>query len=103
MRIKQSICYPLFKPADMSLEKLCKAAAQIGYAAIELWGRGNDFEDVVALAKKYKLALAIMGGHASLADGLNKRSNHERIEAELKTSIDIAAQHKIPGLICLSG
>ena len=32
-----------------------------------------------------------MNGHVSLADGLNKRSNHDRIEAELKTSIDIAA------------
>ena len=103
MRIKQSICYPLFKPEDMSLETLFKTAAEIGYAAVELWNRGEDFEDVVALAKKYNLVIASMCGHASLPDGLNKRSNHDRIEDELKTSIDIAAQHGIPGVICFSG
>ncbi|MGQ9629376.1 MAG: hydroxypyruvate isomerase family protein [bacterium] len=103
MRIKQSICYPMFKPEDMSLETLFKTAAEIGYAAVELWDRGKDFEDVVALAKRYNLAVAIMSGHASLPDGLNKRSNHNRIEDELKTSIDIAAKHGIPGLICFSG
>jgi hydroxypyruvate isomerase len=103
MRIKQSICYPLFKPETMSLETLFKTAAEIGYAAVELWGRGDDFEDVVALAKRYHLVVASMIGHTSLPDGLNKRSNHDRIEEELKTSIDIASRCSIPGLICFSG
>ncbi len=103
MRIKQSICYPLFKPAEMSLELLFETAAEIGYAAVELWGPGDDFEDVVALAQKNSLVVASMIGHNSLPDGLNKRSNHDRIEAELITSIDLAAQHGIPGLICFSG
>ena len=103
MRIKQSICYPLFKPEDMSLGTLFKTAAEMGYAAVELWSREEDFEDIVALAEKYNLAIASMIGHASLPDGLNKRSNHARIEDELKISIDIAAQHSIPGLICFSG
>ena len=103
MRIKQSICYPMFKPASMSLEDLCQACAEIGYAAIELWGRGRDFEEVVALAKRYGITVATMVGHTSLPDGLNRRANHDRIERELRESIDIAAQHGIPGLICLSG
>lgn len=103
MKIKQSICYPLFKPAQMSLEDLFKTAAAIGYAAVELWGRGDDFEDVVSLAKRHGLAIASMCGHTSLADGLNKRSNHDRIEEELKASIDTAARVGIPGLICFSG
>jgi hydroxypyruvate isomerase len=103
MRIKQSICYPLFKPPTMSLEDLFQAGAEIGYAAIELWGRTAEFEEVITLAKKYNLAIASMSGHASLPDGLNKRSNHERIVAELKESIDIAAHYGIPGLICFSG
>jgi hydroxypyruvate isomerase len=103
MRIKQSVCFPMSKPSDMSLSELFQAAAQIGYAAVELWTREDNFEEVVALAKQHKLAVAMMSGHASLADGLNKRSNHDRIEDELKTSIDIAARHGIPGLICFSG
>ena len=103
MRIQQSICYPLFKPADMGLEVLFQTAAEIGYAAVELWGRGEDFEDIMGLARKHKLAVASMSGHASLPDGLNKRSNHDRIEGELRASIDLAAKHGIPGLICFSG
>lgn len=103
MRIKQSICYPLFKPADLPLDALFAEAAKIGYAAVELWARGDDFDEIMALARQHKLAVASMSGHGSLPDGLNKRSNHERIEAELRESIDIAAEHGIPGLICFSG
>jgi hydroxypyruvate isomerase len=103
MRIKQSLCYPCFKPKDMSLDDLFKNVAGIGYAAIELWARGDDFEEVVGLAHKHGLAVASMSGHKSLPDGLNKRSNHARIEAELRTSIELAAKHRIPGLICFSG
>jgi hydroxypyruvate isomerase len=103
MRIKQSACYPIFKPPDMSLDDLFKTCAEIGYAAVELWSRGDDFEEVVGTAHKYGLVVASMGGHASLPDGLNKRSNHARIEEELRVSIDLAAKHKIPGLICFSG
>jgi len=103
MRIKQSVCYPAVKPQDMGLEDLFRAAAEIGYAAVELWFRGDDFEQVVALARKYNLAVASMAGHASLADGLNKRSNHDRIEQELRDSIDIAARQDIAGVICFSG
>jgi len=103
MRIKQSVCYPIFKVEGMTLDELFKTVAEIGYAAIELWGRGDDFEEVVGLARKHGLAVASMCGHAALADGLNKRSNHDRIEDELRTSIDLAAEHGIPGLICFSG
>ena len=103
MRIKQSVCYPIFRMKDMSLDELFGVCAEIGYAAVELWGRGDDFEEVIATAKKHNLAVASMMGHNSLPDGLNKRSNHDRIEDEIKTSIDIAAKHGIPGLICFSG
>lgn len=105
MRIKQSLCYPMFRPKDMSLDDLFKIGAEIGYAAVEFWHRGNegDYEAVIETAKRRGLAVASMSGHQSLPDGLNKRSNHDRIEAELRESIDIAAKHGIPGLICFSG
>jgi hydroxypyruvate isomerase len=103
MRIKQSICYPLFKTAEMSLDDLFEAAAGIGYAAVEMWFRDETFEEMAAKAKEHGLVLASMCGHQSLPDGLNKRSNHDRIEAELRDSIDIAARLGIPGVICFSG
>ena len=103
MRIKQSVCYPMFQKPGTSLPDLFKTAAGIGYAAVELWGRGADFEEVVTAAKKNKLVVASMCGHTALGDGLNKRSNHDRIEKELRESIDIAARCGIPGVICFSG
>jgi hydroxypyruvate isomerase len=103
MRINQSLCYPMFRPKDMSLDELFRTGAEIGYAAVELWSRGPDFEEVVELAHKHNLVVASMSGHNSLPDGLNKRSNHDRIEDELKTSIDIAVRCGIRGLICFSG
>ena len=103
MPVKQSVCYPMVKPADMSLEDFFRAVKEIGFPAVELWNRGDDFEEVMELARRHGLRVAIMSGHASLPDGLNKRSNHERIEHELKESIDIAAKYGIPGLICFSG
>lgn len=90
-------------PPGMNLDDLMKETAAVGYAAVELWGRDEKFEEIMAMAKRHNLAVASMSGHLSLPDGLNKRSNHDRIEDELKTSIDLAAQHKIPGLICFSG
>jgi hydroxypyruvate isomerase len=44
-----------------------------------------------------------MIGHDSLPEGLNQYDNHDRIEEELRESIDIAAEHEIPGVICFSG
>jgi hydroxypyruvate isomerase len=104
MRIQQSVCYPVFGTLEeMTLDDLFKVAAGIGYVAVELWQRGDDFEQIVEMARRHNLVVASMVGHASLPDGLNKRSNHDRIEAELRTSIDVAARHGVPGLICFSG
>ncbi len=102
MRIKQSFCYPCFKK-DLSPDQLCREAARIGYEAVELWWPDNDFEELVAAAGAHGLVIASMCGHRSLSDGLNKRSNHDRIEAELRASIDRAVKLGIPGLICFSG
>ena len=43
MRIRQSFCYPCFKTQEMSLDELCRQAAAMGYAGVELWFRGEDF------------------------------------------------------------
>ncbi len=103
MRIKQSVCYPMAKPESLALETLCRAAAEIGYRAIELWYRENDFEEVIDTARRHNLRVAVMSGHQSLTDGLNHPDNHEQIEQELRESIRLAARHQIPGLICFSG
>jgi len=93
----------MIKPAEIPLADFVAKVADLGFVAIELWTRGPDFADVVALAKQHSLTIAIMSGHDSLAVGLNDASQHDRIEAELRASIDIAAKVGIPGVICFSG
>ena len=110
MRIKQSVCFPIFRQQFSSLAELCREASRIGYRAVEMWGhRGGAVEDefsvaeVAALAAEQGMALASFSGHASLPDGCNDPANHPRIEAELRDSIALAAQHGVPGLICFAG
>ena len=103
MRIKQSVCFPIFRSRIENLDEFFAQVAEIGYAAVELWSRGDDFENVVGLAKRHGLAVVSMAGHGTLGDALNKRSQHERIDGELRASIDLAAQHGISGVICFSG
>jgi len=101
MAIRQSVCIPILPAMDP--DHLLRELAAIGYAAIEIWSRESDFETLCETAVRHGLQMASMLGHDSLGDGLNKRENHDRIEAELKTSIDIAARHGMRGLICFSG
>jgi hydroxypyruvate isomerase len=70
----------------------------IGYAAVEMLP-----QDKWQMAKDNGLRIAIIGGHQSLVDGLNKPENHDRIERELRASIALAHEHNIPGVICFSG
>ncbi len=103
-RINQSFCLPLYTGKGVELDELLRRAAEIGYAAVEIWGRsGAPFEELTDLAPKHGLRIASMAGHNSLTDGLNNPENHDRIERELLESIELAAAHDIPGLICFSG
>lgn len=97
-RIKQSVCYWCFIRDGVTPEQIIKESAKIGYASIEMppkeyWGMIRD----------HGMVMATIGGHASLGDGLNKRSNHDRIEDELLKNIDVAVENGIPGLIVFSG
>lgn len=103
MSIKQSFQYGTFKPKDLTLDELCQRAAGIGYAGIELTFRNDDFEPLVEAAHKHGLTVTSMCGHRSLGEGMNRADQHERIVDELHASIDVAAAHGIPNLICFSG
>lgn len=100
-RINQSYCYPMYNRGGIGLEELIAGTAEIGFAAVEIWGRaGAPFDDIVKLSAKHGLRVASMVGHGG---GLCKPAAHEQIEAELRESISLAADLNIPGLICLSG
>ena len=103
MSIKQSVCIPMIKPPSIQLEDFIPRIAEMGYAAIEIWMRDEDFETILHLAKEQGLVVASMIGHDLRGGGLNDPANHEMITARLRESIDVAAQAGIPGLICFSG
>jgi len=97
-RIKQSLAWWCFGRRGLKPEQLVREAASIGYASIEMpprdqWDRIRDAG----------LAIAVIVGHRSLTDGLNRRENHSRIEDELSKNIELAVQYEIPGLVCFSG
>lgn len=104
MPVKQCAVLDLFyDPQRQTLDDFCRTLAEIGYAAIELMTPGDALGEIVAAAHRHGLAVASMVGHASLQDGFNKYENHERIIAELREKIDLAARYGIGGLICFSG
>lgn len=87
----------------MPVEDFIRLVAETGYAAVEIWMWDGGFPELAALAHRYGLALVSMIGHNSIGAGLNDPTQHDRIEAELHASIDLAAQYGVPGLICFSG
>jgi hydroxypyruvate isomerase len=110
MPLRQSVVYPMIKPQSMELAELCKHAKAIGYEAIELWDYDDTLGDVVETARSAGLRVASMVGHDHVsktdgthAEGFSRAHNHDRLEAELRKSIDLAAEFDIPGLITLSG
>jgi hydroxypyruvate isomerase len=97
-RIMQSVSWWSFMREGMTPEKLVRAAADIGYAAVELV-QAEHWQ----LAKDHGLAIAAVSAHQSLTDGLNKRENHDRIEKEVRANLEQAVKWGIPNLICFSG
>src|SRR5215203_4830167 len=79
-------------------EELVQAAVQGGYDGIELAPR-EEWQRVVDAG----LTLASDRGHAPLEDGLNRRENHDRIEAEILGQLALAQEWGVPNLICFSG
>jgi hydroxypyruvate isomerase len=95
-RIKQSLSWWCFSKEEP--QRFFKTARQMGYLAMELLPR-----ELWDAAREADLVIASHGGHQSLTDGLNKRSNHNRIEDEFNEYLDLAVKYQIPNLIAFSG
>jgi hydroxypyruvate isomerase len=94
-RIKQSVCRWCY--GSIPLDKLAEAAKKIGYQSVELLNT-----DEYKVVKPYGLTCAMMSCK-SIADGLNREKNHERIIEELRRNIEFAAAEGIPNVICMAG
>ena len=100
----------MIKPRSMDLDSFLDEVKAIGIPAVEIWSRESDFEAIIEASRSRGLKVVSFVGHehasptaGSHAEGFSRRRNHDRLEAELRESIDIAARHGIPGIITLSG
>jgi hydroxypyruvate isomerase len=96
--ITQSAAWWCFTPSRMTPEAFLRAAAEAGLTAVDLVP--PEHRDLV---RAHGLTVSSIGGHASLQVGLNRRDQHDRIEAELRANIVEAARIGCPTLICFSG
>jgi hydroxypyruvate isomerase len=93
--IKQSVCRWCY--GKIPLKQLAAAAKKMGYQSIELLGP-DEYKEIKPLG----LTCAMIRC-ASIADGLNRKENHGKIEQELRKHIDFAAEERLPNVICMSG
>ena len=94
--IKQSICRWCYGKFDLA--KLAAEANKLGYKSLELLG-ANDIKTVKGMG----LTCAVMSSAGSIADGLNRKENHDGIEKQLRTNIEFAAAEGIPSVLVMSG
>ncbi len=80
------------------LDDFAKAVAEMGIQGVDLVGP----EDWPTL-KKYGLVCSITAGGGTIADGLNRKENHDKIEQEFRQNIPRAAAAGIPNVITFSG
>jgi hydroxypyruvate isomerase len=97
-RLKQSVSRWCF--GKMSLDELASHAARIGYQGIDLLG-----PDEWAVVRKHGLVcpMAMLGAPVAIEKGLNRVENHPAILEALRKAIDLAAEAKVPNIVCFSG
>ncbi len=97
-QIKQSVCWWCFASTGITPKQLLRAAADIGYVAVELVEPEHW-----PLIKEYGLTIASTNGGLSIEQGLNRREHHEQIEQRILATIEQAEHWDIPNIIVFSG
>ncbi len=83
---------------NIPLDDFARAIAEMGIKGMDLVGP----EDWPTL-NKHGLVCSITSGGGTIADGLNRTENHDRIERELRENIPRAASAGVPNVITFSG
>jgi hydroxypyruvate isomerase len=95
-RLKQSAarwCY-----SKIGLDDLAREAARIGLKGIDL----IDYKEWPTV-QKYGLVPAMTPGAGGIADGFNRKENHDKLVREMEENIPRAAAAKVPNVITFSG
>jgi len=96
--IRQSFVWDPFARTGIEPEMLVRAAAEIGYAGVELVP-----QPYWRLIKDHGLAIVSTVGHPLAPEGLNRRENLASIEKEIRINLALAAEWGVPYVLCFSG
>jgi hydroxypyruvate isomerase len=97
-RLKQCVTGGVFG-RGRTLEDNARDAARLGAKGFDLIGP-KDWPTL----KKYGLIPTMVPGFGgTIPDALNRKENHDRIEASMREGIDVCAKEKAPNLITFSG
>jgi hydroxypyruvate isomerase len=81
-----------------SVEELAQECARLGMKGIDLIGPADW-----PVVRKYGLAPSMVTGGGTIADGLNRKENHDKIEQQMRENITQAAAAGVPNVITFSG
>jgi len=95
-RLKQSVCRWCYQ--DIPLDVLCREAAKIGLASVELLG-----EQEWAVPKRFGLTCAMANGPSTIPIGFNRPDQHDRLVAESERLLPLVAGAGLPNMIVFSG
>ena len=97
-RIKQGVTRGVFA-RGAALDDCCREAARLGIKGFDLIGPA-DWPTL----KKYGLVPSMYQGTAgTIPNALNRKENHDKLEATLRAGIDEAAANGVPNIITFSG
>jgi hydroxypyruvate isomerase len=98
-RLKQCVTRGVFA-RSMSFEETCRVAAEMGCKGYDLIGPAEW-----PILKKYGLIPTMYppGPGGTIADGINRKEDHPRLEKAMHGAIDEAAANGVPSIITLSG
>lgn len=95
-RLKQAVCRWCF--AKTPIDDLAAACVKAGIQAIDL----VDPKEWDAV-RRHGLRLTVVPGPTTIADGLNRKENHDAAEQKFRTLIDDAARAQAHSIIVFSG
>jgi hydroxypyruvate isomerase len=95
-RLKQSVCKWCYK--DISLEDLCKAAAEIGLKSIDLLN-----VEELPVVKQHGLICAMVNGPGPIRDGWNETKRHDELVKKSEEILPVIAEYGYPNMIVFSG
>ncbi len=95
-KLKQSVCRWCY--SGIALEDLCKAAAEIGLASVELLG-----EKEWPVTAAHGLACAVANGPVTIGKGINRPASHDAFVREAERLLPLVKAASIPNMIVFSG